>query len=190
MYYTCNWQWTYADEWFTYLWHEMKEQPNVRRQKKTLARLMCALMRLMCAKQRRVQEGDWPFKWKRKQKKKASAAPSAWWSCERALAPPAATWPLCCSTFHWCAKDPSNWEDWWCRRLRGRVDEQIRGFFLFLCFFFSFFGVDGGLLSVWLALQLSARRPSWSGPSWARAVTGIIKQLLRDILPLVFCLLR
>lgn len=114
-----------------------------------------------------------------------SAAPSAWWSCERALAPPAATWPLYPSTFHWCAKDSSNWEDWWCRRPRGRVDEQIRGFFcLFVCF--SFFGVDGGISSVWLGLELSVRRPSWSGPSCSGAVTGIIEQLLRDILPLAF----
>lgn len=30
---------------------------------------------------------------------------------------------------------------------------------LFVCFF-SFFGVDGGLSSVWLELELSARRPS------------------------------
>lgn len=95
-------------------------------------------------------------------------------------APPAATWLLHRSTFHRCAKDSSSEEDWWCRRPRGWVDEQIRGFFVCV-YFFLFFPVDGGLLSVWLGLELSARRPSCSG-----AVTGIIEQLLRDTLPLVF----
>lgn len=96
------------------------------------------------------------------------------------VALPAATWLLHCSTSHQCAKDSSNAEDGWCCRPRGRVDEQIRGFFCAFFFFLSI-PVDGGLLSVWLGLELSAKRPSCSG-----AVTGIIEQLLRDTLPLVF----
>lgn len=69
--------------------------------------------------------------------------------------------------------------------LVGESMSKLKAFFICL-FVFSFFGVDGGLSSVWLGLELSVRRPSWSGPSCSGAVTGIIEQLLRDILPLVF----
>lgn len=42
--------------------------------------------------------------------------------------------------------------------LVGESMSKLEAFFLGLCFYF--FGVDGGLLSVWLGLELSARRPS------------------------------
>lgn len=95
-------------------------------------------------------------------------------------APPAATWLLHRSTFHRCAKDSSNEKTDDAADLVGGSMSKLEAF-LCVCIFFSFFPVDRGLLSVWLGLELSARRPSCSG-----AVTGIIEQLLRDTLPLVF----